>query len=164
MSDTWVESSGEISLQIPNTLKQKLFCWVSSLSEFLRDCVYCSVQWYLHMYAMHWNQKMQMRLQKAVALPFLVLIRLFVSTEEMEIKMMSSGQHRQLLAVIVCEKKLITFVIYWVIFVRLTFDSSSLMALGWNQTTLAHRNVSNKPCCTVGILKTKVFLVLMNWC
>lgn len=55
---------------------------------------------------------MQMRLQKAVALPFLVLIRLFVSTEEMEIKMMSSGQHRQLLAVIVCEKKLITFVIY----------------------------------------------------
>lgn len=73
---------------------------------------------------------MQMRLQKAVALPFLVLIRLFVSTEEMEIKMMSSGQHRQLLAVIVCEKKLITFVIYGVIFVRLTFDSSSLMALG----------------------------------
>lgn len=73
---------------------------------------------------------MQMRLQKGVALPFLVLIRLFVSTEEMEIEMLSSGQHRQLLAVIVCEMKLITFVIYGVIFVRLTFDSSSLMALG----------------------------------
>lgn len=55
---------------------------------------------------------MQMRLQKGVALPFLVLIRLFVSTEEMEIERTSSGQHRQLLAVIVCEMKLITFVIY----------------------------------------------------
>lgn len=73
---------------------------------------------------------MQMRLQKGVALPFLVLIRLFVSTEEMEIERTSSGQHRQLLAVIVCEMKLITFVIYGVIFVRLTCDSSSLMALG----------------------------------
>lgn len=50
-----------------------------------------------------------MRLQKGVALPFLVL---FVSTEEMELEMMSSGQHQQLLAVIVCEMKLIMFVIY----------------------------------------------------
>lgn len=58
------------------------------------------------------QKKMQMRLQKGVALPFLVLIRLFVSTEEMEIERTSSGQHRQLLAVIVCEMKLITFVIY----------------------------------------------------
>lgn len=36
-------------------------------------------------------------------------MRLFLSTEEMEIDIMSSGHHLLLLAVIVCEMKLIRF-------------------------------------------------------
>ena len=58
-------------------------------------------------------------------------MRLFLSTEEMGIDVMTSGQRLLLLAVIVYEIKLIWFVIYWVALcyfasLTVTLDSPSL--------------------------------------
>lgn len=74
----------------------------------------------MHIYVIHLNHNSPVRLLEEVALAsvlrtILIVMRLFLSTEEMGINILSSGQHLLLLAVIVCEIKLIWFVIHWVV-------------------------------------------------